>query len=277
MSPLLLTLLLAPGWRVLPEPALPIEAVEAPTPERRLALSELARDLMLTAPVGTLPADLGPRLEALGLRVSEAGDVAWLEDGDPPRGTPVLGVRLGERAAPLVLCAPHPYFDRHTGVIASRMFQEQPVRALLVATVRRDAGPDTDAAHAPRSAWQALTDGLSLGDPDALVVQLHGFAPREGEPPGVLISPGQTWWTPAQLDDAAARLSAALDGADVRVAPPGHRLAGLTNSQGRMLAGRAHVLLIELDPALRERLRDDAEARAALYGALAETAAEVAP
>ena len=243
----------------------------APLPEatHSAALSALCADLVRMAPQGRVPADGARRAEQLGYALERDGDRLWLTDIQQ-RGAGVLGLRLGPLPTEIVLQAPHPFFDRKTGVLASQLFDEQPVRAVVLATAQRYSTPEADAAHEPFHPVNTITDGLVRGSPEPMVVQLHGFAVRPNRPDDVYLSSGRSWWSEADLAAIRRALSAHLGGRSVAFGSEENGLAGQTNTQARTLIGRTPVLLLELSPALRSALVGDGTQRGALWDALEE-------
>lgn len=245
-----------------------------PTIDENAALSELCADIMRLAPQGQAPPDLEARAAAAGYTATLGDGRVWLTDGKS-RGGGVLGVRLGPLDHEVLLQAPHPFFDQKTGAIVSDMFDEQPIRAVLFASAQRYVAPEADAAHVPMHAFNAATDGLVRGSPQLLVVQIHGFAARSDRTANIYVSGGRSWWTPTQFATMQQALQDALPGRNIQEGGAENGLAGVTNTQARLLAGRTHVLLLEFDPNERRTLAESADNRAALWRALATTATDL--
>ncbi len=240
-----------------------------PPDEARLGrLRALAAATVRALAPGPPPPALAERAAAEGLELATARDAAgevWVlrEPAGRREGTGLYAFRPG--GAPVCVQAPHTFFDEMTGPIALAVFADLRAACLFVNTVHRhapSAGGEglADAAHAERTAWRAVAEGVLEAAPWPMV-QLHGFAERDSLGPDVaaVVSDGGAT-RPA--DAPAVRLRAALArrlaparvllyGADVR------ELGGTTN----VLAPRARAagvpfLHLELSAAARRRLRD---------------------
>lgn len=249
------------------------EAFAPPSAELRAGYSLLVRDLARAAVAGGVPGDATARAEALGLELDVAGDVLMLREA-PGRaqGGGLLAIRLGPVNGELVLQAPHPFYDLHTGRVVAAMFESGRARAAQIATAHRQAGerkggPSSDAAHNAALLFQSATLGLAGALPDPLFVQLHGFS-SETTSADAVVSPGLGRLSEAELDRWQTALAPALGVADLRGGDQVSALAARTNVQGAALADRARFLHLELSLPLRERLRDDAAARQRLEAAL---------
>ena len=244
------------------------EGFRVATPEVRAAYVSLVREMAEAAPAGRVPPDAGTRAAALGLTVTVEGTVAWLmEPPDDLHGAGVLALRLGPLPAELVLQAPHPTSDRHTGPVAAALFDAGDIRAAFISTVHRDAAPGSDTARAPESWLTAATIALAEALPDPLFVQLHGHSPETSEADAV-VSEGSARMPPAELYTAARRIAQALGVADVRTGEEVRALAARGNAQGLVIGDRARFLHVEMSATVRERLAGDAALRASLGDAL---------
>jgi len=106
---------------------------KAPTPEEERAYAAWVRDALLAATERKEPPMKAP--EGFSLRV--LGDVWILEEAKKKkRGAGAILVRTG-RARPIVVEAPHTFFDTGTLPIALALFEAQGARAMLVNTVHR--------------------------------------------------------------------------------------------------------------------------------------------
>lgn len=161
----------------------------------------------------------------------------------------------------LVIQSPHPLFDTHTGYQSTRVYARTGARAFFVAGTHRCNGIEwspcdgvssvcedeftsfrhSDVAHAVDSLFQIATEVLLSEDPEAVVVQLHGFTRREGDP-HLILSNG-TWFEPsgtdhaARLGEAMRQVDASLSVVVAHLLPGWTRLIGATNVQGRPLNG----------------------------------------
>lgn len=209
--------------------------------------------------------------------------------GPPLRGDGLVGVRLGPLSAEVVLQAPHPAWDRHTGSIAGALFDQGHARAVMIATHERDVAPDVDPADQERGPLQALTAAVPLALPDALVVQLHGFGKRRSEADAVL-SAGMARSGGELQRHASQALAVALgssSSAPDPAAPPAVArvdgpaqvplLAARDNVQGWLLADRVRYLHLELSAPTRARLRREPAARQRLGQALVDVARRAPP
>ena len=236
----------------------------------------LVEDLARHAPSGRVPADAAARALALGLTLTvDVGGLVVSDATEPRRGLPVVLLRLGSLQAELVVQAPHPYADLHTGRIVADLYDLGEARAAVIHTTRRDAGPGADPAHAAEGAFQGATDALAQALADPLFVQLHGFGEHTTEAAAV-VSAGRS----VGSDELRAKqlLAAAFGGADVRTGEEVPALAAATNSQARLLDGRARFLHVELALAVRVDLRARPEELHLLNDTLVDLASrEVAP
>ena len=265
------------------------EYVPAPEAGRQRART-LARDLVMAAVAGdTGFLDPGAReAAALGFElvaVEVAGErIAVLRDakGD---GRGLLLVRHGAVARPLVLQAPHSFFDIGTGQLAAEIMARSDLRALQVNTRHRNTAagdepgrpPLTDLAHRTDSWFHALTLGVLDGLERPLLVQLHGFGRQTVEDPAVdvVASCGATDH-PAVLDALVDTLVSGLPQVGVARFPGDISvLGGTTNVQGTAAAGRtdAAFLHLELSPEARKLMLDSEPAQAALAASIVEAAA----
>lgn len=218
----------------------------------------------------------------LGRMVVERWDVhgqiylALLEPLGDARGAGAYVFRVGERAGPFLLQAPHAYFDLYTGRIAVGMFfgkRKGPrAAALFVNTLQRYErgevrwGSRADVCRRPEHLFSLATDRFLAAMPEATVIQLHGFD-EDGVPEGVdmILSNGQRETPSVALQAMADRVRKRF-GDGVRLFPTQvAKLGGTTNVQGRIAgarrAGFVHVEMaksvrkaMSKEPALRHRL-----------------------
>ncbi len=245
---------------------------------RIAALERLVLSLLDHAELGELdePARANAaklaRFARLELSALEVGEVRlWLvsEPADRVRGAGAYLIRRGP-ARPVLLSAPHSFFDQGTGDIALALMLEPSdpravPRALFVNTVHRYRQLDgskvnrkqfnpADSAHADGHPLAIVTRG-ALEHLPLTLVQVHGYG-REvapGEPVAILSAGGDPT---AHVEEVARSLRLAAPefefgvfGVDV------DRLGGTTNVQARAARefGRCFVHL-ELSRMLRERL-----------------------
>jgi hypothetical protein len=223
------------------------------------------------------------------------GAVLVRERPDAKRGGGAYLVRLGA-ASRVIVQTPHSFFDEETLPLGCELLERAGARALFVETAHRykgavgsgDAGDAGDAhpadvAHAPSSMFQAATEGL-LQAPDldrgarAIVVQIHGFATREGGF-AVVVSSGERRTGVALVDRVTRALTGALasaaPGAVVRFPDDIDELGATSNVQGVVVraAGGAFVHL-ELSSTLRRELADAPALRGRVLDALATSLLE---
>jgi hypothetical protein len=197
-------------------------------------------------------------------KTSPSGTELLIWQPVPPRqGRPVWAIRTGDETAPLVLEAPHAYFDLDTLKEGRVLFGALSARALLVSGTHRCANDlasscsgmtgvcadegrqpyrNSDMAHRTGTLFQAVHEAITEQWSQTTVISLHGFTDT-----GVSLSDGTT--DPTTEDSTVARMAAALESefsdADITVCNdyPGAtrevRLCGSTNVQGRHLNGSA--------------------------------------
>lgn len=232
------------------------------------------------------------------LAVGGGGDWLLLRELEGVRrggGVYALRTRLPHPEAPLVLQAPHAFYDVRTGEIALGLFEGVPADALMLNTVHRYRGAlggSADLAHLEESYFQAATRGLAAALAGARVVQLHGYSPERhpelGEAQLVASKGSAARIRDPVFDVLVQQLRAALGekavvvyGVEVR------KLGGTTNAQGRYLNAYTDDLFyhLELAHGLRTRLAQEpplagafaAAFRRALTPAPAEPAPAPAP
>ncbi|MHC4390044.1 MAG: hypothetical protein ACYS22_01845, partial [Planctomycetota bacterium] len=176
--------------------------------------------------------------------------------------------------SPVVLQAPHSFFDRGTRTLAERTFATTGVAALMLNTVHRYEGGrprkdhPSDVAHQDGSLYQAATRGLARVLPQAAFVQVHGFrAKSHPDLDGVdlVVSQGSQFGT---HDPRFTRLANALRAAlpDRTIATYGDEarsLGGTRNVQGRFINAYTDDVFyhLELSDGLRDALAADASLR----------------
>jgi hypothetical protein len=237
-------------------------------PSDRADARVLVAQLSAAAPSGVLPNGWQDRARAAGFEVAETDE--WVRLSCP---SGVVFLRVGP-SVPLILQAPHAWFDRGTGALTAELFEEGTAAALMVNTGHRYGG-DTDAehvdvAHADETLFQAATLGVVEGRVDPLVVQLHGFSPKTSSAAAV-VSQGAAFQSPSVLDRAQADLIG-LFGDQVVTDAEVPALAGRRNLQGRVVGGTARFLHIELSQDVRAKLAEDDALRAALGARMQEWA-----
>ncbi|GAA3903357.1 hypothetical protein GCM10022228_12040 [Halomonas cibimaris] len=212
-------------------------------------------------------------LEAVA--VSRPQSVVLIEKPQARDGRGLFATRI-EGGMPLLIQAPHQYFDRRTGTLARRLFMESTAVAAAWNTVHRYHGDDTDLVHIADSYLHALSRAFADVYPDGRILQLHGFSRDKRDTPAgrsaqAILSDGSR-----SPPEALARLAGCLaDRLDIqaRLYPRDVRELGATTNtlaadvRRRGFNGFVHL---ELDASLRKRLIRDAAARAALLQCVAK-------
>jgi hypothetical protein len=189
------------------------------------------------------------------------GDLLIWRPVPPRQGRPVWVIRLGDEGSPVVLEAPHAYFELDTLREGRVLFEALSARALLVSGTHRCANDlasscsgmsgvcsdegrqpyrNSDMAHRTDTLFQAVHRAITEQWSRTTVISLHGFTDT-----GVSLSDGTT--EPTTADSTVARMASALESefsdAEITVCNdyPGAtrevRLCGSTNVQGRHLNG----------------------------------------
>lgn len=221
----------------------------------------------------------------------------WLlsEDETRRRGSGVIALRVGP-ARPLLVEAPHTFFDQKTLPVALAVFEAQQARALMINTSHRYGGPRPDdaaqsdgdsddgtddgehaAGPAPSaSAAAALPDPLAFADvahaersffltahkalldslPGLPTLQLHGFQDKSAPDTGVIAS---GIGHGARLDRLLGALRAAAPDVSVLGYPKEiAKLGGTSNVQRRWSRQvGAPFYHLEMSRTLRDRLDDE--------------------
>jgi len=245
---------------------------------RRAQVRAVVADVTRGAAAGAIPASAQRRAEAAGLVLRESD--AWvILASQPDAADGFYVIRKGGDVPPLVLEAPHAWYDLDTGKLSCALFEAGYGRALLLNTAQRHAPSQGDAsahagelgadvAHRAESVFQAATLGVADALNDPLVVQIHGFGSGHGSHAAVL-SEGSTFQASAQLaramqllEPVLGRFGSLVTGEQVP------ELAARTNVQSQALTGQARFLHAELSLPARRTLVVDATLRAQLGDAL---------
>ncbi len=195
-------------------------------------------------------------------RTTKSGAELLIWQPTPPRqGRPVWAIRQGQGVAPVVLEAPHAYFDLDTLEEGALLFDALSARALIVSGTHRCANDlasscsgmtgvctdegrqpyrNSDMAHRTDTLFQAVHGAIAGQWSQTTVISLHGFTDD-----GVSLSDGTA--DPTTEDSTVAKMATALESefsdANITVCNnyPGAtrevRLCGSTNVQGRHLNG----------------------------------------
>ncbi len=246
---------------------------------RRAQVRALVADLVRGANAGVLPSSARRRAEAAGLSLEDRG--AWVVLRSLPEAADGYYLfRKGSDAGPLVLQAPHAWYDLNTGRIACALFEAGHGRALLLNTAHRKSSPvgnsegeiGADVAHRPGSVFQAVHLGVADAIQDGLVVQLHGFGPQHGEHAAV-VSEGASTPPPGHVSRAIEALEPLLGRyGPITTGEEQPNLAGRSNAQSQALEGQARFLHLELSLEARRGLVSSAELQQQLGTTLTELA-----
>jgi len=261
-------------------------AIQPPSEQEERAFEAWIVAVAKAAVAGGPPPERAPR----GFELKEIEGGLWVlaEKGKKRRGAGAFVVRVG-RAAPLLVEAPHTFFDQGTLPLATSLFEAQRARALLINTAHRyggkpkppdvpeeeeeeeegepaDAGarrappPPSDVAHAERSFFQAAHRGLLEALPGVPTVQLHGFQDISAPDVSVIVSASRGR---ADLEVLLGPLRAALPDREIRAYPTGiKKLGGELNMQARWSASKgAPFYHLELSRSIRDVLVEDRKVR----------------
>jgi hypothetical protein len=193
------------------------------------------------------------------------------EKSSSRRGGGAYLLRSGA-AANVVVEVPHSFHDIGSLDVGLGLFMRTNARALLVNTSHRfkgarcvDSGSDdadvgcaSDMAHTTVSHFHAVHEGLLAADAGLMVVAVHGFAPRAGDP-DVILSQANTV---ACWNGVADQLNVELPSHVTMQYPEDiHELGGTTGAQAKQMqkmGGR--MMHIELSKRLRTTLASDSKA-----------------
>jgi hypothetical protein len=244
-----------------------------PSDVEREALRDGIATLTSTDPSAATIAAASPSLAKAGYEavpIEGTTSVLVRESGKKKGGGAYL-VRPGG-ASKIVVQAPHTFFDEGTLPLACELFERTQAVALFIDTAHRyKAAPDAgaDVAHVSDSSFQSATQGLLRSRPKAIVVQLHGFAEREGGAAIVLSGGVKTMGVPL-----VTRVHTALKGVVNGVArfpEESNELGATTNVQGVIVreAG-GQFLHVEMAAPLRRDLLSNPTLRASVLSSLAD-------
>ncbi len=132
---------------------------------------------------------LRQKLRSLNLTLIETGEFLLISEAQPPyTGQGLYVIRAssaGTPVSPVLLQAPHGYYDLKTGSIAIKIMQENAIRALAVNTVHRRIryvdkarhtdNKNADMAHLSESLLMAFSRAFAKVVDNGRIIQLHGF------------------------------------------------------------------------------------------------------
>ncbi|SEK44463.1 hypothetical protein [Halomonas daqiaonensis] len=215
-----------------------------------------------------------PGFEPVAL--SQPGVVVLTEKEDERRGRGFFAART-HGGAPLLIQAPHQYYDLRTGSIARQLFLESDAMAAAWNTTHRYHGDDSDLVHIPDSYLHALSRAFAEVHPEGRILQLHGFSrakrkSRAGREADAILSDGSRK-PPKALARLADCLSKRLDIRALLYPRDVRELGATTNTLAADLRNRGFegFVHLELDSDLRKRLVGDVDARNTLIQCVTET------
>ena len=249
------------------------------------AQAEWAESLFLHSFRGDIDHPTVEGLTALGFetRILPASREQWraiLESEHRREGKGLYVLRTRAARVPVALGAPHRFYDRNTGTIAARLFEEHSFAAASWNSVPRqyeEGGRriDADLARLDFHPFTAFTRAFTRAYPNGRMVQLHGFEQekRRGGPANetdIIVSDGTkkpgafARHTAACLRRMFPQWMVALFPYDV------NELGGTTNRQGAAMRrlGSQGFLHLEMARGLRTSLMQDPAARAGLASCL---------
>ncbi|MCP4806810.1 MAG: hypothetical protein GY884_15815 [Proteobacteria bacterium] len=232
------------------------------TPAEMRDATELFGELVRTAPGGVLPQGFETRADAMGFSVRVDEENGWVVMEPATEAADGLYVVRMTESSPVIVQAPHAWYDLKTGRLASLLFEEGTGQLLMLNSGQRYAFERADLAHADDTYYQAFTIAAAQSLDQPLVVQLHGFA-DENSRASTVLSPGSALADPADLADSRWDLTGLLPGRS-KSGDSVPKLAGRTNSQGIALSSHARFLHLELSKKARSELVQEPEVRAEL-------------
>lgn len=249
-----------------------------PTEEQRRALDALISKLWS----GVLPGpadDLSNLAERAGMSLelwTIGGHATWVvrESPDDQHGLGIYLVRAAPSPRrPILLQAPHVYFDRRTQGVAAAMFWAADARpeihGLFTNSVHRFQQKDSrekrrfnpaDVAHNSEHPYQTATAAVLEVGP-VIVLQLHGFDGANVDPDiTAIVSATKPEGSTPESTIVAVALAETLGIKVSKFPEDTQSLGGLDNVQARLVSGSptARFIHVELELPLRNRLRDPA-------------------
>ena len=80
---------------------------------------------------------------------------------------------------PLMLQAPHQFYDLHTGKIADGIFNDNKYQIKMLNSVQRYSSKSADLAHQELSLFSAFAEVFAQQNSQAKVIQLHGYSAKK--------------------------------------------------------------------------------------------------
>jgi len=224
-------------------------------------------------------ADAAKKLDPIGFAIDDLPEVKNAlvvhEQEGKRRGGGAYVIRTDETSK-VVVETPHTFYDEGTFQLGFDFFTYTHARVWFLNTVHRykgaPAGPDgvhpSDVAHSPTSFFQAATEGAisALGSP--IVIQLHGFAEREGGGRAV-ISTGEKAKDQPLLIKMKAALEPAAGAPILRYPDDSKELGATTNVQGSIVrSAKGRFFHMEMSESLRRELLVNEPLRTHTWAAL---------
>lgn len=251
-----------------------------PTEEQRRALDTLIGTLWSGVFPGRPAHDLRMLAERAGMTLelwTVGGRATWVvrESTDDQHGLGIYLVRAAQAPKrPILLQAPHVYFDRRTQGIAAAMFwtaDAQPaIHGLFTNSVHRFQQSETerekrsfnpaDVAHNSEHPYQRATAAVLERGP-VIVLQLHGFDGDSVDPSiTAIVSAAKPEGSTPESTIVALTLAETLGVVVSKFPEDTQALGGLDNVQGRLVSGSptARFVHVELELPLRSRMIDRA-------------------
>lgn len=220
--------------------------------------------------------DLRARWETTGMelvRVNDGSERFWVlrEVEEEKLGRGITVIRRSD-SAPVMLQAPHSFFDVDTDEISLALYLNSRCRVCFWNSVHRRVA---DLADEENSLLNALTAAFAEDFPNGRTVQLHGFyddpqRPRFGRPIGLIISQGTDEPTSEFLTLAHA-VRRQCDPFETAIYPVDVRqLGGTLNQQRAVLLeeGNENFVHLEMSRSFRSAVLEDGDLQGRLGRAL---------
>lgn len=207
----------------------------------------------------------------------EGGILVLRERADQRHGRGFYALRASA-GAPILLQAPHQYYDAYTGAIARKLFLESDAVAAAWNTASRHQTKASDLVHIQNSYYHAQSRAFATLHPQGLILQLHGFSVGKrksaaGRGAAAIISSGTR--TPSPAATALAACLTSHLGIPALLYPRDVQELGATRNtvaadlRRQQFTGFLHL---EMSEELRRRLTNDAAARQVLIQCVKEAA-----
>jgi len=252
--------------------AIPNKVYQAPTPAEWIRAKELFQRTLqggwTDADLTNAWAELGLDLQAVGMK----GETLWLlsEPAGHAGGRGWYLFRTNQESS-MALEAPHAQNDVYTGMIGLRLFLAGQTRVFAAGTITRHRA---DVAHLDDTFFQAFTLAFAQACPTGMVIQLHGFDPRNHpDASAEIIASAGTHSPEPWLTDLVRRIKRTARLSALAYPHDTGELGATLNAQGRALrqTGRCGFLHLEMSRSLRERLIRDNELHRTLLACVSAT------